>query len=123
MSESNADFTIDLTTARDYAKRWRAEDSDYEKHNKLNAFLIPKQNLQYLLDQDVDAVRAYLGVDEDGVEKLMIVGTKWSHETETHDDMLPLMDSKFQGKIYDFTRPCPQACGHKSALNDLDIEI
>lgn len=123
MSDLNADYSISLTTAREYAKRWRSEEGSYDKHNKLHAFLIPKENLEALLKEDVDAVRAYIGVDEKGGEKLMIVGTKWSHETETQDDMLPLLGTKFAGKIYDFTMPCPRFCGHKSALNELDIEI
>ncbi len=121
MSDLNSDFSIDLTKAREYAKRWREEESDYSNHNKLHAFLIPLDNLKALLDQDVDAVRAYLGVNENNEEKLMFVGTKWSHATETHDDMLPVLDTKFPGKIYDFTLPCPKFCGHKSALNELDI--
>ena len=123
MSDLNADFSIDLTTAREYAKRWRSEDSTYEAHNKLHAFLIPRQNLEALLAENSDAFRAYIGVDENNVEKLMIVGTKWSKNTDTQDDMLPLLDTAYPGKIYDFTMPCPKFCGHKSALNELDIEI
>ncbi|MXN90791.1 hypothetical protein GR160_06090 [Flavobacterium sp. Sd200] len=123
MSDLNADFSISLTTAREYATKWRKENSGYDRHNKLHAFLIPKDNLEALLKEDIDAVRAYLGVDENGVEKLMIVGTKWSPATETQDDKLPLLGTKLEGKIYDFTLPCPRFCGHKSALNELDIEI
>jgi hypothetical protein len=116
MSDLKADFTIDLKTAQTYAKKWRDKDSSFD-YRGLHGFLIPAENLQKLLDQGPDAIRAYIGVDDDGYAKLMIVGTKWSHPTESHDDMLP--DSKFPGRIYDFTRPCPPACGYMSPLNDL----
>ncbi|MES2486091.1 MAG: hypothetical protein V4581_09135 [Bacteroidota bacterium] len=119
MSDVNADYTISLQTARDYAKKWRDPNHTYDR-TKLHAFLIPKENLQSLLDETPDtSVRAYIGIDEDGTPKLMIVGTKYNHQMETHDDMLP--NSAAPGKIYDFTLPCPRACGYMSPLNDLTL--
>ena len=145
MSDTNVDLTISLNTAREYAKRWREEKSDYDDHNRLHGFLIPRQNLEALLAQitaieeknaanDSNAndgenkdgiynLRAYIGVDENGYEKLMVVGTKYNKVMQSHDDMLPLLDTAIPGKIYDFTRPCPQSCGYMSALNDLELDI
>ncbi|RWW98750.1 hypothetical protein [Flavobacterium cerinum] len=112
-------FIITLETARKWAKRWRKAEGDYNKHHELHAFLIPKDDLLEVLAEGVDSVRAYLGVDENNVEKLMIVGTKYDEVTETYIDMLP--GGQIEGSIYDFTRPCPPACDKKSKLNDLYI--
>ncbi|KDC44844.1 hypothetical protein, partial [Pseudoalteromonas fuliginea] len=81
-----------------------------------HAFLIPKDDLTQVLAQGVDAVRAYIGVDENNVEKLMIVGTKYDAATDTYVDMLPEKSAE-GGNIYDFTRPCPPSCDSGSPLN------
>jgi hypothetical protein len=109
-------FVIPLEVAQAWARRWRKVEGNYNKHHELHAFLIPKDDLSEVLSEGVDAVRAYLGVDENNVEKLMIVGTKYDPITETYIDMLP--GGEIEGNIYDFTRPCPPACDKKSKLND-----
>ncbi len=107
---------IPLTTAQAWAKKWRREEGTYNSHHELHAFLIPKEDLTGLLSEGVDAVRAYLGVDDQDVEKLMIVGTKYDAATDTYVDMTPdrIVNS---GHIYDFTRPCPPSCDAASPLN------
>ena len=121
--------TIPLNEAQDWANRWKAEEGEYNKHNELHAFLIPKIDLQEVLMEGVDAVRAYIGVEkvvENGlttfVEKLMIVGTKYDEKTGIYVDMITdgvtnnevgmVVDS-----IYDFTQPCPNACDPNSPMN------
>lgn len=115
MQEEN--FIIDLDTAIKWAKKWREVEGDYNKHNEVHAFLIPKESLLGVLSQGVDSVRAYIGVDDDNVEKLMFVGTRYDQESDTYVDMLP--GGAIEGSIYDFTRPCPPACDKKSILNNL----
>lgn len=109
--------TISLQTAQTWAKKWRKEEGTYNSHHELRAFLIPKEDLTELLAENADAVRAYIGVDENDVEKLMIVGTKFNSETEVYEDMVP--GGELGGNIYDFTKPCPPNCDEKSPLNDL----
>ncbi|HET8810566.1 MAG TPA: hypothetical protein VFM65_09935 [Flavobacteriaceae bacterium] len=109
--------TISLATAQIWAKKWRKEEGTYNAHHEVHAFLIPKEDLTELLAEDVDAVRAYVGVDENNVEKLMIVGTKFNSETGEYEDMVP--GGNPEGKIYDFTTPCPPICDPASPLNDI----
>lgn len=123
MSDVNADFTISLEKAQEYARRWRdpKETFDYKAQH---GFLIPLDNLQALIDHKAansTSVRAYLGIDDNGYAKLMMVGTvPYLHGTGIHDDMLPDSVAPVPvGKIYNFTRPCPPFCAHISSLNDL----
>jgi hypothetical protein len=111
------DYIIKLSDAQTWAKIWRKEEGDYNAHHELHAFLIPKDDLLGILGEGVDAVRAYLGVDENNVEKLMFVGAKYDQITETYIDMLPGRTLS-GGNVYDFTRPCPPACDKKSPLNN-----
>lgn len=102
MSKKN---TIDLSTAQAWTKKWR----DSQKTQlKAKSFLIPKENFIGLLEQDVDAVRAYIGVDEKDEEKLMLVGTKHDPKTGIYKDMTP--GGELEGAIFDFTKPCPPGC-------------
>ena len=110
---------IPLKTAQRWAKRWSKREGDYNKHHHLNAFLIPKIDLVEVLKEGVDAVRAYIGVDDDGVEKLMIVGTKYDPLTQIYVDMIT-QDNGDAGAtedaIYDFTSPCPSTCDPETLM-------
>jgi hypothetical protein len=116
---SKFDNRIDLETAKNWAKRWRTDQSEYFSHNEVKGFLMPIEGLKKIVESGAEAARAYIGVDEEGHAKLMIVGTTYNHQMQTHDDMLP--DTLQPGFIYDFTQPCPRACGYNSPLNDLDL--
>jgi hypothetical protein len=111
---------IPLKTAQKWAKRWKKKEGNYNKHHNLQAFLIPKIDLLEVLAEGVDAVRAYIGVDDNDVEKLMIVGTKLDKATGIYVDMITVgvgdMTAE-QDDIYDFTHPCPPAGDPKSPLN------
>lgn len=112
--------TISLIEAKKWAKRWKKKEGNYNKHHELNAFLIPKIDLLEVLTEDVDAVRAYIGIDDNGVEKLMIVGTKYDPLTKIYVDMITVgagNEPSGQDDIYDFTTPCPNACDKNSPLN------
>ncbi len=111
---------IPLKTAQKWAKRWSKEEGNYNKHHHVSAFLIPKVDLLEVLAEGVDAVRAYIGVDDAGVEKLMIVGTKFNPETGIYVDMITVGVGNSAGdedNIYDFTEPCPPAIDPESPLN------
>ncbi|TDE07726.1 hypothetical protein [Flavobacterium sandaracinum] len=111
--------SIPLKTAQKWAKRWTKREGNYNKHHHVNAFLIPKVDLLEVLAEGVDAVRAYIGVDDAGVEKLMIVGTKFNPETGIYVDMITVGVGNSAGAeddIYDFTAPCPTACDPSSPM-------
>ncbi|MBG6185879.1 hypothetical protein [Flavobacterium sp. CAN_S2] len=112
--------SIPLKTAQKWAKRWTKREGNYNKHHHVNAFLIPKVDLLEVLAEGVDAVRAYIGVNDEGVEKLMIVGTKFNPETGIYVDMITVGVGNSAGSednIYDFTEPCPPASDPESPLN------
>ncbi|MDV6166887.1 hypothetical protein R1T16_00515 [Flavobacterium sp. DG1-102-2] len=117
---SKEDTTIKLPDAVRYAARWRKVEGHYNKHHELHAFVIPKNDFIGILTEEIDAVRGYLGVDDNGEEKLMFVGTKYNKETNTYVDMLPAPGNNNQ--IYDLTMPCPNACDQRSILNTLLLE-
>lgn len=111
--------SIPLKTAQKWAKRWTKKEGHYNKHHELHAFLIPKVDMLEVLAEGVDAVRAYIGVDDNNVEKLMIVGTKYNSDTGIYEDMITVgvgTNEEEQDDIYDFTRPCPTDCDPSSPL-------
>jgi len=110
---------IPLKTAQKWAKRWSKREGNYNKHHELHAFLIPKIDLLEVLREDVDAVRAYIGINDEGVEKLMIVGTKLDPVTGIYVDMISVGVENTTAQpddIYDFTQPCPTACDPESPM-------
>lgn len=109
---------ISLKEAQRWAKRWTKEEGNYNKHHHVHAFLIPKKDILEVLVEGIDAARAYIGVNDEGVEKLMIVGTKFDPLTGIYVDMISDGDgvNKEADNIYDFTRPCPTDCDPSSPL-------
>ena len=76
-----------------------------------------------VLAEDIDAARAYIGIDDDGVERLMIVGTKYDPKTDTYVDMISGTtngETLVEGDIYDFTQPCPDTCDRKKSFISLN---
>ncbi|UUC47322.1 hypothetical protein [Flavobacterium cerinum] len=98
--------TITLDTAREWAERWNKKKGLYEGHHKLKAFLIPGVDVtQAMSEPGVVNVRAYLGVDENHKEKLMIVGV----DADGND----MIDADKGLYIFDFSEPCPSTCNKK----------
>ena len=109
--------TITLQTAKKWAKKWRKEEGTYNEHQRCRAFNIPKIDLQEVLaEEGVESIRAYLGVNDDNVEKLMIVGVD-----KNNKDMISTIKPNELGApgddIYDMTKPCPDICDPGSPLN------
>lgn len=112
MSETNAktgieENVISLECAQNWAARWRENPE-----NTVKAHLIPRVDITELLaEKEVVDIRAYIGVDEDGVNKLMLVGV----DADGND----LINDELQQYIYDFTQPCPTTCDINSPLYTL----
>lgn len=106
-SQGTAVNTITLTTAQAWAQKWRDTPGANVK-----AHLIPRIDIVQLMNNEetVD-VRAYIGIDDNGENKLMLVGV----DADGND----LIDETKGQYIYDFTKPCPTTCNVTSPLYTL----
>ena len=96
--------TITLATAQIWVAKWQSDPA-----HKTKAFLIPKVDISQLFEYEgVCDVRTYMGVDETGNHKLIIVGV----DIDGND----LIDASRNRFIYDFAEPCPMKCDPKSPL-------
>jgi hypothetical protein len=99
-----AENAICLDDARTWAERWTSDPI-----NKVKAHLIPRIDITELFAEDgVVDIRAYIGIDDEGCNKLMLVGV----DKDGND----LIDEEKGDLIYDFTKPCPDTCDIKSKL-------
>ena len=97
------DLTITLDQAKAWAKSWR----NNPPKDLAKGHLIPGGALTELLaTEGVVDVRAYMGVDETGTQKLMFVGVDADGKDLIDDNHL----------IYDNTEPCPKNCDPTSPL-------
>ncbi len=93
-------YIIPLTDAEAWAKSWQTNPPK----PLAKAHLIPIEVLTELLAlPDVVNVRAYMGVDTSGIQKLMFVGVDGNDNDMT--------DTVFSG-----THPCPDSCDPNSPL-------
>ena len=98
-----SDFTITLDEAQKWASSWR----NNPPKDLAKGHLIPGEALSELLaTEGVVNVRAYMGVDTTGTQKLMFVGVD--------ADGKDLIDANHL--IYDNTQPCPKNCDPTSPL-------
>ena len=95
---------ISLEKAQTWAREWRSNPE-----NKVKAHLIPQIDITELMaEEKVVNIRAYIGVDENGENKLMLVGVD-----EEGNDLINEAEGEY---IYDFTKPCPNTCDVDSPL-------
>lgn len=98
-----ANFTITLDVAKEWAKSWRSNPPA----KLAKGHLIPGEALRELLAiEGVVDVRAYMGVDEAGTQKLMYVGVDADGKDLIGANNL----------VYDSTNPCPDKCDPTSPL-------
>jgi len=106
-SQETAVNTITLETAQAWAQKWRDTPGATVK-----AHLIPQIDITQLMNEkDVVDIRAYIGIDDNGENKLMLVGV----DANGND----LIDDANEQYIYDFTKPCPTTCNVTSPLYTL----
>jgi len=102
---------IPLSEGQKWAKRYKgASGSDEEGIKKVCGYLIPLETLKLVLDQDIDAVRAYKGINNAGEQILMFVGTKYDPKTGIYRDVFKSgvdLESGDGDVVYDATRPVP----------------
>ena len=101
-----SDFKITLEEALKWIKNWRTNIPK----EPAKAHLIEKQALLDVMEpSDVVSVRAYMAVDDKGIQKLVIVGVDENGQDLVDSDHI----------IVDHTKPCPPDCGIDSQLLNL----
>jgi hypothetical protein len=101
-----SDFKITLEDAIKWITNWRNETPK----EPAKAHLIQKQALLDVMEpSDVVAVRAYMAVDDDGIQKVVLVGVD-ANGQDLIDDNHILVDRSY---------PCPPYCGIESQLLNL----
>ena len=110
------DTEISLPVAQQWVSKWKKATDDELRNKKVDSYLIPKVNLEKVLAQGIDAARAYIGINEQGLQTLMFVGTRYDEKTGIYVDMVPREGVEGGGDgIYDFTQPSPPATGDDSS--------
>ena len=103
---------IPLSQAVTWVNNWRNADN----HNLVNAegnvikgFWIPSDDLtQALAESGAESARSYIGIDENDVFHLLIVGVDGDG-----NDMTDELAGQY---VYDFTQPCPATCSATGPL-------
>jgi hypothetical protein len=92
-----SDFKISLEQATSWIKSWR----NSVPKDPAKAHLIAKQALLDVMQpDDVVAVRAYMGVDDNGVQKVILVGVNANGKDLIDENHI----------LVDKSRPCPPDC-------------
>ncbi|KQO33054.1 hypothetical protein ASF10_19865 [Flavobacterium sp. Leaf82] len=115
---------IGLPTGETWARKYR-DSKDEENKKKINSYLIPLESLEAVLrlkkTLDIDAVRAYIGLNELGEQNLIFVGTKLDEKTGIYKDVFGKGESEENGGgdvVYDGSRPCPPYGDPDSPMNE-----
>lgn len=127
MSEKKKLGSVEVSVAvgQQWAKKYR--NSKEEGKKKVDAYLIPLESIKLVIDQDIDAVRAYVGINDSGEQNLMLVGTKLDPKTGIYVDVFKQVGSgqgiaaRSEGEgeevVYDASRPCPPYTDPNSPMN------
>ncbi|MEO7978642.1 hypothetical protein [Flavobacterium sp.] len=102
---------IALSTGIQWAEKFRNPKTEETK--KIEAYLIPLESLEKVLrlkeSRKIDAVRAYVGINELGEQNLMFVGAKLDASTGIYKDVFGEGTNNIESGsfVYDGSRPCP----------------
>lgn len=112
---------ISLSRGIEWAESFR--NLKVEDANKINAFLIPIESLEAVLKLKatlkINAVRAYVGINEEGEQNLMLVGAKLDDSTGIYKDVFSEgTENNIEGGsvVYDGSRPCPPCTDPSSPM-------
>jgi hypothetical protein len=117
------DTEITLKTAQGWVASWKKTTDEDLRKKKVDSYLIPKVNLEKVLAEGIDAARAYIGINDAGMQTLMIVGARYDEKTGIYVDIVSgYGDEENAGGgsgIYDFTEPSPPYQGDpNSPMNE-----
>lgn len=100
--DQNKDHSIDLETAAKMTKRYRDKISSDDPI----AVVFNKAAIAGIMDQaDCVGMRMYYALDDDGSMTLVLVGVN-----EKDDDL-------YEGKLMEWSLPCPPCCAESNPLN------
>ncbi|WP_264531128.1 hypothetical protein [Flavobacterium sp. N502540] len=113
---------VSLAVGQEWARKFRKSQ---EGKGKVDAYLIPLESIKLVLDQDIDAVRAYVGINNAGEQNLMLVGTKLDPKTGVYVDVFKKQQAAAGARtagdgedvLYDASRPCPPYTDPGSPMN------
>ncbi|AXB55112.1 hypothetical protein [Flavobacterium fluviale] len=114
---------IPLSEGIVWADKYRrdAETEEGRRRKKVDGYLIPLETLKLVLDQDIEAVRAYKGINKAGEQTLIFVGAKWDAAKQIYVDVFKTEGSEegVEGVpvVYDGARPVPPYGDPDSPLN------
>ena len=112
---------IALSTGVQWAEKFR--NSRTEEAKKIDAYLIPLESLEKVLklkeSLKIDAVRAYVGINEAGEQNLMFVGAKFDSNTGIYKDVFGEGTNNIESGsvVYDGSRPVPPFGDPQSPMN------
>jgi hypothetical protein len=114
-----------LKQAQKDTERWRAA-------HRVDAFAVDRQELMDIISEapdEVDTIRVYFGLTEDGYEKMFLVAAKKVVMTTEEDgeeiivirdlidqNAVAHSDGSVEYFVYDFSTPCPPTCDETSPL-------
>ncbi|CAC9975819.1 hypothetical protein DBB36_18935 [Flavobacterium sp. WLB] len=115
MSEKNfpGPIQIPLATAEVWEKRYEDDTTIETRENKVKSFLIPRESLENVLALNTDAVRAYIGINDQQEKTLLFVGAQYDKETGKYVDVYGHSSSQQNRAesaddiVFDGTRPSP----------------
>jgi hypothetical protein len=113
---------VSLTVGQEWTKKYRDSKGEEDGKKKINGYLIPLQSIKLVLDQDIDAVRAYIGINNAGEQNVLLVGTKLDPKTGIYVDVFKegVKGTENEGGdvVYDGSRPCPPYGDPGSPMNE-----
>nr|WP_315173962.1 hypothetical protein [uncultured Flavobacterium sp.] len=124
MSEEKRPKEIEITLpkAQEWVRKYKETTVAAEaRTKKVEGYLIPLESLQGVMKHKIDAVRAYIGINEEGDQALMLVGTRLNQKTGIYEDVFPKTVNNEAAKeaeiVYDGTRLCPPFEDPNSPMN------
>lgn len=111
---------ISLAKAKEWEKKYHDDTTLAESKKKAIAFLIPRESLEKVLELDTEAVRAYIGINDQDEKTLLFVGAKLDKKTGKYIDVYGQSsalqktaaatedaEEDAEEVVYDGTRPSP----------------
>lgn len=103
---------IPLAIAKEWEKRYNDDTTVEDTESKVKSYLIPRESLEIVLQLNTDAVRAYIGINDQNEKTLLFVGANLDKETGKYIDVYGPPATQDGARtveevVYDGTRPSP----------------
>lgn len=104
-----------IVWADNYRRDFQTEEG---RRKKVDGYLIPVETLKLVLDQDIQAVRAYKAINNTGEQTLIFVGAVWDATEKIYKDVFKNNGvENDEAMVYDGSRPVPPYGDPNSPLN------